>query len=209
LDINTLYNTLIGNVEVVKSFNTTNITTMGVSDIERELLVRPTYEARVPDDYPNGPVEETGFRTLHRSVEASYGEHSLRVGTLDLHIRDKKIEQNEISLILMYIGHNNKVEIPGFEGGVSLSRAAMVNTLENGVISTCLLIQPGIAVIGSWFPEGMQEYGGNPYAQNPDEFKMLMIKTLEPAGVQWIPELNVLSDLYFLAKDIFEQARPS
>jgi len=205
MDINTLYDTLTGNVMIVKSFNSNHISTKGVADIETELLLGKPYEARIPDNYPNDFPETAGLRTLHRPVESSYREHSLRVGTLELHIRDKKSEENEKSLLLIYSGRSHNIEFPGARGGFISNTPTMVNMLENGVISTGILVSLEHAIIQSWYLEGMGGYGGIPYVQTPDEFKKGILTLLEAAGIQWIPELNVLSDFYFLAKNTFEQ----
>jgi len=209
MDINTLYDALTGNMDIVKEFNTSHIPPIVVSDMERELLLGEPYEAQIPDNYPNGALEARGVRTLHRPVEASYREHSLRVGTLELHIRDKKAEQSVNSLLLLYIGRGHQVEVSGASGGIRGNMPTIVSMLENGVISTGVILPQEFAIIQSWYPEGMEGYGGMPYAQTPDEFKKRMLINLEGAGIQWIPELNVLSDLYFLAKKTIEQAKSS
>ena len=117
MDIDTLYDTLIGKVEIVKSFYSNQITTKGVAEIELELLLGQPYEARIPDNYPNDIPETAGLRTLHRPVESLYREHSLRVGTLELHIRDKEDEENEKSLLLIYSGRSRSIKFPGDAGG--------------------------------------------------------------------------------------------
>lgn len=206
MDINAIYDTLTGNVEISKVFDTSNhMPPIVPFDIELELLMGPKYVTQVPDGYPADKGEQMGFRSLHRAAEASYDDHALRVGTTELHIRDRNNDHSLSSILMLYTGGTDDVEIAGI-AGKQTNRPSFVCMLENEVISTGILFSREIAIIQSWYPEGMEKYGGRPYAQTPDEFRQVMLGMLEMAGVSWVVEFNFVSSLYFLAKETIEQA---
>jgi len=86
----------------------------------------------------------------------------------------------------------------------------MVFLHENGVISTGIFDVPNVAFVQSWYPDGLDNYGGVPYANSTEDFNgpwKIMFEEARKQGmlnIQWVHELTPTRDLYFLTKSVHE-----
>jgi len=199
MEINKLYNTLIGEVNLINEINSSYVPPMAFEYTEFELLSGLKYKKHIPENYPSDEFEEMGYRKINRPSDVIYRDRTLRIGTIDLHIKEENSDNNINSIVMIYSGNQGKID--NLYGGRAqvIPRPKLVHMLENEIISTGIILPEDIGVIQSFYPDGKQGYGG--------EFKDLMEFNISRAGIEWDSELDFLMDLYFLAKNSIEQTK--
>lgn len=208
MDIKQLYQSLRHEVVVMKDISTSSHLPPGFfSSFEEELLMSPAYESKKPDSYPTGAGEQFGLRSLKSPAEIIYKQHTFRIGTTVLHVKEKHSADNLHSLLLAYTGNAEELPLPGSPTGLAIATPTLTLLHENGTISTGIFIGTRFAIIHSWFPDGQPMTGGMPYAQHPEDFREILVQTLLRAGHIPVPQLEAMTDAYFLAKEVYEKQR--
>jgi hypothetical protein len=156
-----------------------------VSPIEKSLLAGPIYVPNVPDNFPEKPQDEAGFREMKDSVTGSYKELPLRVGKIGLHLKDFDASKNQEAVFLIY-NQELKPKITAcmsdcknwVKGDLTIGTNVATVALNDDGIITAIYTMPNeispllstVPMLVNWVPGEMADLGwGFPYPKTIED----------------------------------------
>ena len=189
---------------------------------ETELMIGEVYVQGQPVGYPSTTPERViGARNLRHPTNATYLNMPLRLGITTLHIRDVRGGDNIEALLMVYMGGGKTNKIPGDPSGrasvTSVEGGALILLLENGVVSSTFShMNYPVCVANSWYPKGMERYGGGPYPRNLKDVEGRMVMVID--GSPFLSDFaqvlkkdrafKSIPDLVMLAIDTYKEVAP-
>ncbi|MBI4173993.1 MAG: hypothetical protein HY519_04705 [Candidatus Aenigmarchaeota archaeon] len=166
---------------------------------EAELVFNGRYEIAIPKGYPSGQMEQNGARAFQRPTAGKHENSRLRVGETLLHVRPKG--KGNLCSIGIFLLDEAEAAGPAGKGKViAADELAYVMRHDNGVVSACYTKSGSpFAIAYSWYPKGMEGFGGRPYPTNREEIAETLQHRMRGSDINWERGYKKLPGLVELA----------
>jgi len=197
--------------DVDRDISSSHLPPMTVRAIEEELMIGGTYSKAIPEGFPDGTVEQKGFRRLSEPANGRYQNMLLRVGKTKLHLKENGADKTLESVAMLYMGNSERINLGMGEKGpsaVTATEMAYAMVHENGVVSGGYLrIDSPAIIVVSWCPREKARYGGHFYPQDAQEVFGKMYFPLTRVGLEPTPTFEVVPRLVMLGIETSKSIR--
>jgi hypothetical protein len=115
--------------------------------------------------------------------------------------------ENLDSIALLNMEGTSQEDIAEVKAHTSGTDASYVMMHGNGVISAFYysIHMPAVAVVNSWYPDGMKGFGGHPYPRQKEDVSVVMRIPMEVVGTLYSKSASIIPDLVLLCTEVHGQ----